>query len=326
MLAKVEDGVMSTIKSFWEVATAPSSERTVAPTLSSQKIFALGFFDGVHRGHQALLTECCRMAAQFRCETAAITFDRHPQALFAPKTPALININADRDALLRNYGIRHISRLPVTKEVMSTNWQIFLTNLLSEGAAGFVCGHDFRFGCRGEGNAEKLSNYCRREGLPCTVVPEQLLGGVRISSSHIRALLAAGDVEETARFLGRPYGVTGQVVTGRKLGRTIGVPTANLRPDPGTVCPRQGVYASKVRIGEGEYMAVTNIGSRPTVEGRHVTVEPWILDFEGDLYGSTITVELHRFLRPERKFSSLEELRQEIQKNARQTREFFGKE
>ena len=288
-------------------------------------IYALGFFDGVHLGHRALLDECKRLATEYGAKTAAITFDAHPQSCFSADVPPLLTDLPQRVELLKEAGMDRVLVLPATRETMATPWETFLAQLRSQGAAGFVCGHDFRFGCRGEGNAEKLSDYCRREGLPCTVVPEQLMGDVRISSSHIRALLAAGDVEEAARFLGRPYSITGQVVTGRRLGRTIGVPTANLRPDPGTVCPRLGVYASKVRVGEAVYLAVTNIGSRPTVEGRHVTVEPWILDFEGDLYGSTITAELHRFLRPEQKFPSLEELRQEIQKNALQTREFFKK-
>ena len=323
MLAKVEDGVMSTIKSFWEVGTAPSSERTVAPTLSSQKIFALGFFDGVHRGHQALLTECCRMAAQFRCETAAITFDRHPQALFAPKTPALINTNADRDALLRNYGIRHISRLPVTKEVMSTNWQVFLTNLLSEGAAGFVCGDDFRFGHKGEGDSEALQAFCRERNLPCVIVPEQTLEGVRISSTHIRQLIETGKMETAASFLGHPHMLTGKVIPGRQLGRTIGIPTANLQIPEGIVTPALGVYACRVHIGKEAFLAVTNVGKRPTVAGEGITVEPWILDFEGDLYGREITLEFHHFLRPERKFDTLAELKAEIEKNAAQTRDLL---
>ena len=282
----------------------------------TKTIFALGFFDGVHLGHRALLDECKRLATEYGAKTAAITFDAHPQSCFGAEVPPLLTNLPQRTALLKETGMDRVLVLPATRDTMATPWETFLAQLRSQGAAGFVCGHDFRFGCRGEGNAEKLSDYCRREGLPCTVVPEQLLGGVRISSSHIRALLAAGDVEETARFLGRPYGITGQVVTGRKLGRTIGVPTANVLIPEGVVVPKLGVYACTCHINGKIHVAVTNIGSRPTVQGHQVRAESWILDFDGDLYGREITLHFHKFLRPEQKFDSLEALRAQIQLDA----------
>ena len=291
----------------------------------NQKVFALGFFDGVHLGHRALLAECTRLATEYGAKTAAITFDAHPRACFAGEVPMLLTSLEYRIELLHQAGAELVTVVPATAQTMSTPWETFLENLRRQGAAGFVCGHDFRFGHKGEGTAALLEDYCRRENLPCAIVPEQLLEGIRISSSHIRSLLLEGAVEEAARFLGRPYSICGQVVSGRKLGRTIGVPTANLRLPEDTVCPRLGVYAGRVRVEGESYLAVTNIGSRPTVEGHHITVEPWILDFSGDLYGVALELELHRFLRPERKFSSLEELRQEIQRNAAQTREFFRK-
>ena len=287
-------------------------------------IFALGFFDGVHLGHQTLLKECVRLATEYGAEPAAITFDAHPGSLFAAEPTMLLSSLADREALLKSYGIRYVHVLQVTKEVMSTPWERFLDQLRQLGAVGFVCGHDFRFGCGGEGNAQKLADYCSREKLPCGVVPEQTLEGVRLSSTHIRCLLETGETEAACRFLGHPHLISGEVVSGRKLGRTIGIPTANLALAEGVLCPRQGVYAGMVRIDGKRYPAVTNIGSRPTVGGHHVTVEPWILDFEGDLYGCTLCLELHKFLRPEVKFSSLEELKAEILKNAEQTRNFFG--
>ena len=126
-------------------------------------------------------------------------------------------------------------------------------------------------------------------------------------------------MEEAVRFLGHPYCITGKVVHGRQLGRTIGIPTANIRIPEGLVIPKFGVYACKIE----DKMAVTNVGIRPTVNGHHITVEPWILDFEGDLYGQTLTLQFFKFLRPEQKFGSLEELKAEIQKNAVQTRNFF---
>ena len=288
-----------------------------------KKIFALGFFDGVHLGHQALLKACRALAAERDCTTAAITFDAHPQSLFSPQPPQLLNTLADRIRLLKQYGMAEVVTLPVTQEVMGTPWERFLEALTEQGAVGFVCGSDFRFGHRGEGNAERLTRFCRERKLPCVIVEQQLLDGIRISSTHIRNLLTEGDMEGAVRMLGHPYVLTGQVVHGRALGRTIGIPTANLLLPEGVLCLHWGVYACRV-ITEGEsFLAVTNVGTRPTVEGSHVTVEPWILDFAGDLYGKEMTLEFHAFLRPERKFGSLEDLPGEIQKNAAQTREFF---
>lgn len=288
-----------------------------------KRIFALGFFDGVHLGHQALLCECVRLAKELDVQAAAITFLQHPQSLFTANSPPLINTDTDRDKLLRRYGIGPIYKFPVTIEVMSTSWQDFILELLEYGAAGFVCGNDFRFGHRGEGNAEKLQAFCDQQGLPCTVVPEQTLDGIRVSSTHIRSLLENGEMEIAVKFLGHPHILTGTVVPGRQLGRTIGIPTANLALPQEVLVPKFGVYACLACVGEKKYPAVTNIGTRPTVGGYHVTVEPWLLDFEGDLYGHELTLEFYKFLRPEQKFDSLEQLRQEIKRNAEGTKRFF---
>ena len=290
-----------------------------------KKIFALGFFDGVHLGHQVLLAQCCAIAREQDAKACAITFDKHPQALFLEHPPRLINSTEDRLSLLRQYGIGPVISYPVVKETMSMPWEDFLNELVSCDAVGFVCGRDFRFGSRGEGTAEKLAEYCRERNLVCSIVEDQLLDGVRVSSTHIRSLLECGEMEEAVRFLGHPHILTGEVVGGRRIGRTIGVPTANLVLPEGVAVPRYGVYACKVCIEGTSYLAVTNVGTRPTVQGSHVTVEPWILDYTGDLYGKQLRLEFYSFLRPEQKFDSLEELRGEIQKNAEETREFFGK-
>lgn len=288
--------------------------------MKKDKIFALGFFDGVHLGHQVLLRECLHLAREYDAIPAAITFDRHPKSLFTDAPPALINSNDDREVLLRDFGMEQILWLPVTKEVMSTNWQVFLENLLQLGAAGFVCGDDFRFGCKGEGDAQKLEAFCRERGLHWKIVAEQSLDGVRIASTYIRKRIEEGDVETAERFLGHPHMLGGDVVSGRRLGRTIGVPTANILIPEGVVIPKLGVYACKCHIGGVEYLTVTNIGSRPTVGGHQIRAESWILDFDGDLYDSRIVLKFHKFLRPEQKFDSLEALKAQIQRDAKETR------
>ena len=286
-------------------------------------IYALGFFDGVHLGHQALLKACCRLAELHGCSPAAITFDRHPKSLFTDTPTVLISTIPDRELLLRRYGMESVRVIAVTKENMSQPWQDFLRDLMHLGAAGFVCGDDFHFGHRGEGNAEKLSAFCRDNHLPCAVVPEQTLDGIRISSSYIRQQIETGDMATAVRFLGHPHVLRGTVVHGKQLGRTLGIPTANLRLIPGMVVPRFGVYACRCIIDGKAWPAVTNVGTRPTVEGQSVTVEPWILDYSGDLYGREITLEFYYFIRPETKFSSLEELKAEIHRNAEETRKYL---
>ena len=288
-----------------------------------KRIYALGFFDGVHLGHQALLKECCRLAREKACAAAAITFDAHPQSLFSETPPALISTVRDRNLLLQSYGIDHIHTFPVAKEVMSTTWETFLEQLLQEGAVGFVCGEDFRFGHRGEGNAEKLRGFCAGHNLPCVIVPEQTIAGQRISSTLIRSFVEAGNMEQARAFLGHPHLLSGSVRHGRKLGRTLGVPTANLSIPAGVAVPKFGVYACRVVIDGTSYPAVANVGTRPTVSGNHITVEPWILDFTGDLYEKEIRLEFYAFLRSEIKFSDLDALKHQIHMDAAQTRRYF---
>ena len=290
-----------------------------------RKIFALGFFDGVHLGHQALLSACRDLAETLGCGPGAVTFAGHPDTLITGNTPKLINTPADRCRLLEQYGMQEILTIPFDRKLMAMPWQEFIEMLLRQGAAGFVCGEDFRFGHRGEGTAQMLAEYCTEKGLACTVVPEQTRSGIRISSTCIRALLEEGNMAEATAFLGHPHILTGAVVTGRQLGRTIGIPTANVLIPEEVEVPKLGVYASLCCVEGKKYPAVTNIGSRPTVGGHQIRAESWLLDFAGDLYGKTVTLEFYQFLRPETKFSSLEELEKEIRKNGEETRKFFEK-
>ena len=290
--------------------------------MKQQTIYALGFFDGVHLGHQALLKACRELAAD--CRAGVVTFGSHPDGLVQGNAPRLINSLSDRKTLLTQFHIDRVLELPFDEALRSMPWLDFLRMLChSHDAMGFVCGEDFRFGHKGTGNAQLLREYCQTERLPWAIVPEQTLEGVTVSSTHIRKLLEEGRLEEANRFLGHPHILSGEVMSGRQLGRTLGIPTANLWIPQGVVVPRHGVYACRAICQGGTYLAVTNIGSRPTVGGHRVTVEPWLLDFSGDLYGKELTLQFYAFLRPERKFDSLPELQEEIRKNAAQTREFF---
>ena len=294
--------------------------------MKQNTIYALGFFDGVHLGHQALLRACRELADRHGCRAGVVTFGNHPDALTQGSAPRLINTLSDRKRLLEGFSMDEVVELPFDEALKTMPWEAFLDMLRKRYyAGGFICGEDFRFGHKGSGTAALLADYCKRNGLPCAVVPERKLDGTIVSSTHIRSLLEAGDMEEANRFLGHPHILSGEVKEGRKLGRTLGIPTANLWIPEGVMVPRHGVYACRATVDGITCPAVTNIGSRPTVGGHRITVEPWLLDFSGDLYGKELTLQFCAFLRPERKFDTLQQLQEEILKNAAQTRDFFGK-
>ena len=293
---------------------------------NEKTIYALGFFDGVHLGHQALLAACRSLAEQTGMTPGVVTFAGHPDTILSGSTPPFLNTMEDRERLLRQYGMETVRVLPFDENLMRMPWQEFFRLLREDyAAAGLVCGWDFRFGYRGEGTAEKLKAACEASGIPCAVVPQQTVDGIRVSSTHIRALIENGEMEAAVKFLGHPHILTGVVQKGATLGRKMGTPTANLAISGGQIVPKFGVYACRISTDQGEFLAVTNVGTRPTVAGEGITVEPWILDFQGDLYEKGVTLSFYAFLRPEKKFPSLSELQAEIQKNALQTREFFNK-
>ncbi len=293
--------------------------------MNERTVFALGFFDGVHRGHAALLNACKELAQELGCSSGVVTFENHPDALVMGAAPGLINTVADRNRMLhREFHMDRVISLPFNRLLMRCPWQEFFRRLVEEfGAAGLICGEDFRFGARGTGNASLLAEACKQRGIPCVIIPQLKDQQQVISSSLIRQKIELGHMSSAVKLLGHPHILTGTVIRGHQLGRTLGIPTANIMLPKELVVPKFGVYICRCHVGEQTYLAVTNVGTRPTVAGIGITVEPWILDYSGDLYGQEITIEFHQFLRPERRFSSLEALRQEIYHNAQQTRDFF---
>ena len=291
-----------------------------------ERVIALGFFDGVHLGHGALLRRAAEEAKKRGCESAVFTFDRPPKEVITGIPCPLINSPEDRAELVKRlYGIDEMIMVPFDDEMRTTPWDRFVTDILvgRYGAVHLVAGHDHHFGHRNQGSPELLKEKCAELGLGCDIIPAVTLNGVTVSSTHIRKLLEEGDVETARAFLGHPHVLTQTVGHGRQLGRTIGIPTANLVAPPHVLLPKRGVYAAKITLPDGRaFGGVTNVGVRPTVNnGQDVTVEPWILDFDGDLYGQAIRVEFFRRLRDERKFESLDALRSQIETDAVKTRE-----
>ena len=271
-----------------------------------QRVIALGFFDGVHLGHGALLRRVAEVAAQTGAVPSAVTFDTHPDQLVLGEDVALINSPADRSELLRRkYGIRDVIVAHFDERMMKMPWEEFVTDYLvrEHGAIHLVAGHDFHFGYMGRGNPERLKEKCAELGIGCDIIDKVEKDGITISSTYIRSLIKQGEMERAAEFLGHPHTLTDTVSHGKKLGSTLGFPTVNLRFRPGVIVPSYGVYATKVVLSDGSaYPAVTNIGVRPTVDQNGgVTVESWLLDgFSGDLYGQEVRVEFYHHIRGER--------------------------
>ena len=294
-----------------------------------RRVIALGFFDGVHLGHGALLRQARERAEELGAVSAALTFDHHPEeVILGRQSVPLITSPADRaDLMRRMYGIPDIIVAHFDQRMMRMDWRAFVSEFLvkEHGAVHLVAGHDHHFGYKGEGNPGRLKDRCIQLGIGCDIVPKVVLDGITVSSSYIRSLIAQGEMERAMEFLGHPYTMSGSVAHGRRLGTTLGFPTVNLIPPPGVIVPAFGVYATRVWVDGQPFLAVTNVGVRPTVEdSTRVTVEGFILDFSGDLYGRELRMEFFRHLRGEQRFPSLEALREEVMRNARQTRDYFA--
>jgi riboflavin kinase/FMN adenylyltransferase len=293
-----------------------------------KRVIALGFFDGVHLGHGALLRQVAQRARQLGAVPAAVTFAAHPEAVILGRSAPLLTTPEQRAELMRRlYGIQDVIVAPFDDALMHMPWRDFVTDFLLErcGAVHLVAGHDFHFGYKGEGNPERLKQLCTPLGVDCDIIPPVALDGITVSSTYIRTLVAQGEMERAADFLGHPYTLTDQVRHGKKLGSRLGFPTVNLRLPPDSVTPAFGVYATQVWVdGEG-FSAVTNVGVRPTLnDGDAVTVEAFLLDFQGSLYGKTVRLDFFRHLRPERKFETLDALRAQVMADADSVGRYFN--
>ena len=285
--------------------------------MNERRVIALGFFDGVHIGHGALLKKTCERATELGAIPAAMSFDTHPDTLVFGTPTELLNTMDERKHLMQSlYGIEDVIFCHFDRAMMNMDWEAFVEDYLVRElhACHLVCGHDYHFGARGFGNAERLTEKCRALGLGCDVIGEVKLDGVTVSSTHLRALLKEGRMEEAVRFLGHGHIISGIVQHGDSRGHTLGLPTANLALDASLLVPAFGVYGGWADAGElGRFPAAVNLGVHPTVhELPHPVAEASLLGFDGDLYGRFLRLELLFQVRPERQFSSLQELTAQI--------------
>ena len=294
-----------------------------------ERVIALGFFDGVHLGHGALLRRTVEEARRRGCTPAVFTFDRPPKEVVTGVPCPLINSPEDRKDLLRRlYGISDVLMVPFDREMMTTPWDQYITDILvgRYHAVHLVAGHDHHFGHKNQGSPELLAEKCAQLGLGCDIIPKVEIGGITVSSTYIRRLVELGQMDRAAAFLGHPHTLTGTVGHGRGIGSSRLFPTANLTVPAHVLVPAHGVYATRVTLPDGAfYAAVTNVGTRPTVNnGTDITVEASLLDYDGDLYGKTLRLEFFSHLRDEIRFDSLDALRSQIAADAETTRRYFA--
>lgn len=289
----------------------------------------------MHLGHRTVLRPIVDIGRAENIPPTIVTFSPHPREFFTGEKRQLLTPLEEKVGVLAELGIEQLVLLPFTEELASLTPREFVERIIVEklGAKWISVGEDFHFGCRRQGNATDLANFAGAFGIETRIVElkKGLEGSidpsVRISSSLIRQALAEGDAERARQMLGRPYRLIGRVVGGKQLGRTIGFPTANLEVPENKLLPRFGVYRVLATIEGGETLAgVMNIGNRPTVAGKTVTVEVHLLDWSGQLVDRFLDVRVLQFLRPEQKFNSLDELKTQISIDCQRARKFMSEE
>ena len=292
-------------------------------------VLTLGVFDGLHLGHQRIMQTVVERSAAIGAVPTAITFDPHPRAVLHPETaPPLLQTLDQRLANLEVMGIKQAIVIPFDREFAAREADEFLTNIIHERlqAKEVYLGKGFEFGRNRGGNIDLLRKMSSELGFIADEVDEVQLRGQRISSSAIRRLLAEGKVNRARRMLGRPYGVEGVIIRGLRRGHTIGFPTANLKPH-NRVIPRYGVYATATLIDGTWRKSITNIGVRPTFESEaDASIETFVFDFDGDLYGAVLRVRFLHRIRDERKFNGIEELTAQIKTDSERARNYFRHE
>ncbi len=294
--------------------------------INSKKKYALalGYFDGLHKAHIAVLNEAVKLADE-GFVPAVMLFDEHPKkVLCGMDVPALL-LKSRRDSIIDAMGLERIS--VSFSEIKDMSPREFIEEIVvgKARAGAVVCGYNYRFGKNASGDADELKRLCRELGVKVVECEKYLSDGEEVSSTAVRRAISMGDMESAHRMLGFPYGFCAEVFSGDKRGRLLGAPTINQYIPEGLAVPLFGVYASKVFIGSREYLGVTNIGNRPTFDGTGVRSETYIIDYSGDLYGKMIEIQLFSFIREEKRFSDADALKRQISLDVTAAEAFFCK-
>jgi riboflavin kinase/FMN adenylyltransferase len=296
------------------------------PEAATGCVVALGNFDGLHLGHAAVIGKAAAIANEAKKPFVVMTFEPHPRHLFRPDLPPLrILPFAEKLRLLRMARVDYLRVMRFTRAFSKTSATDFVTRMLHETlrVSHVVTGEDFVFGHNREGNAALLEGMAASLGFAATACPQMDVDGMRCSSTRIREALAEGRVENAAKLLGRPYMIAGYVRRGDQRGRTMGYPTANILPPP-VFLPAYGIYAVRATVRGRQVGGVASFGIRPDYPLKHPLLEAHFFDWDQDIYGERIQVELVRYLRPERNFGDMEALKKQIADDATQARTICG--
>lgn len=289
-------------------------------------VLTIGNYDGIHLGHKTIIEIVKRKAAEIDGTSMLMTFNPHPLQVLRPeKAPHWITPVQEKVALIEQTGIDVLLIVPFTEQFSLISPEAFVRDILlgKLGVRDVVVGYDFRFGRGGRGDIEGMRRYAQSYGFSVEVVEAVTIGEEKVSSNRIRRLLQHGEVEHAALLLGRPYTITGEVVQGKGRGKTFGFPTINLKTDASLV-PPNGVYISEAECEGRRHPSVTNIGNNPTFDAQERTIETFILDYEGDLYGQAARLFLHRRVRDEVRFNNVEELTKQIERDVAVARAYFA--
>ncbi|MBO7245810.1 MAG: bifunctional riboflavin kinase/FAD synthetase [Clostridia bacterium] len=280
--------------------------------ITGKTAVALGFFDGVHVGHKAVIENAVKYSRENNIPAVVWTF------LNSPKKASLsITDNDERKALFEALGVDILIAFPFSEDVKGLTKDKFVNTVLKENlnAQKVFCGFNYSFGAGGKGTPEELKQLCEKQDISVEISKEISVDGETVSSTRIREYIENGFPEKASRLLGRPYSISGTVTTGKKLGRTLGFPTANVHIPENKVFPKDGVYLTVTSFEGKSLYGITNIGTNPTVDEKIRRAENFIFDFGEDIYGKEIEIEFLRFIRGERKFDSVELLAAQVKKD-----------
>jgi riboflavin kinase/FMN adenylyltransferase len=289
----------------------------------SESVVTIGVFDGVHRGHQAIITECVNAAARKKVPSVALTFERNPRELVCGESPCVITAPRRKLEILEFLGVDYTVSVRFTRKFAALEPVEFCEKLLAGhlGVRRVFVGENFHFGAGGKGDVSVLKAEGKKLGFAVSSIPMVTIDDLgQVSSTLIRGLICEGRAQDVMKGLGRPYTVTGRVVAGHSRGKRLGFPTANLALERDFCVPPDGVYAGKAAFGSEKYYCAINIGANPTFGDEQTALEVFLIDFEGDIYGESLDIEFHHRLRDEKAFSSEEELVRQMERDVSKAR------
>ena len=277
-------------------------------------VVTLGKFDGMHTGHQKLIEKVREIAKERKLQAVMFTFDISPQIKIGKSDYKLIVTRKEKLMLAEKFGIDVLVECPFNEQIRNMSAEDFIKDILigKINTKAVVAGTDFKFGKNRQGDADYLKKNSAMFGFSVDILEKEKDGGRDISSTFVREELAKGNIEKANKLLGFEYFLIGEVIGGTHIGRNLGFPTINMAPQPDKLLPPNGVYASLTEIDGKTYKSISNIGVKPTVNGKELGAETFIFDFDGNLYGKTAVVKLLDFMRPEKKFDSVEDLKKQV--------------